>query len=595
MAKKAVLFGGTDGHGAVMTVISERNLRSEGYEVTTICKYVVTPRVQSADELPADCGTGQPKLFWGITFPNWDFGGIGKGDMVVVVDIPLPVGEPSDKFLPDAAERGLAAIGALVRRGVRVVIIDHHKVSETLYGRARDLDAEVIVASTAMTTHYGEHDEFAEKWGRIGAIVDRDPAVLPVTPEEEELADGLDFAVKRQEGKFPNVTDVGLQESLEALRRDDEEYFRRFAGKIPEPREVEVHGDVVYIPELEPRYGFKQLDLACRRHSAKYGVGLNLSRGAAVIVVTYWKSQALPAALKLGLTQFIGHPSAPIISICRTGQPATPEERAAAEAKAREIIDQLNAGDAPKGGGNGGRGGLFAHVARLLRSVRIPFFLTEHGWGHVERVVGHARSLGSLFGLSEAQQRVLDWAALFHDIGNGAASVYPELGLTDEEARARHHEFSARMVREWAEAGLFEGIMSPEEAELVARLCLAHRKKVSLPEDREERLLCVLLRVADGIDIDARRAQKNDQGTFFEEIWDLPPDSRPHWEGHRAILALRLVATKPRLVFEVLVDETKREAAAFQIEELMRELTSLTEFCDWEVKVRGAKVLRPGK
>lgn len=424
--------------------------------------------------------------------------------------------------------------------------------------------------------------------------------MLPVTDEEELLADGLDGAVKRQSGKFPDLQDVGLQETLQVFRRGDEEeikqYLLKHVGTVPEPERLEVHGNVVYAGVLEPRFGFKQLDLACRRTGVPYGVGLNLSRGGAVVIVTYWKAQALPAALKLGLTSFIGHPSAPVIPVFSTGQPATPEEAAATEAKAREIIERLNA-EEPQGpngnaGGNSGAG-LYAHVASFLRKVRIPFFLTEHGWGHVERVVAHARSLGSLFGLSEAQQRILDWAALFHDVGNGASSVYPELGLSDEEARKRHEEYSARMIREWSAQGLFEGLVTPEETELVARLALAHRKTRPLPEDRQERLLTVILRVADGIDIDARRAQKNDQGVFYEEIWDLPPDSRPHWEGHRAIAALRLIATKPRLVFEVLVDEARREAASFQVAELTRELSVLTEFCDWEIVVRGAKVSRP--
>ncbi len=151
-------------------------------------------------------------------------------------------------------------------------------------------------------------------------------------------------------------------------------------------------------------------------------------------------------------------------------------------------------------------------MARFLRSVKIPFFLTEHGWGHVERVVGHARSLGSLFGLSESQQRVLDWAALFHDVGNGAASVYPELGLTDEVARKRHHEFSARMVGEWSSQGLFEGLMTQDEAELVARLTYGHRKAQALPEGRQERLLEVILRVADGMDIDCFHTAQQSSG-----------------------------------------------------------------------------------
>jgi hypothetical protein len=535
MARKAILFGGTDGHGAVMSIISERNLRNEGFEVTTVCKYVVT---KPGEPLPQNCGTGQPKTFWGITFPNWDFSGLSTGDAVVVVDIPLPVAEQGDKSLPDAAERGLAKIGELTARGIRVVLVDHHKVTETLYGRARDLGAEVIVASTAMTTHYGEHDEFAERWGRIGAIVDRDPSVLPVSEEEELLADGLDGAVKRQVGKFPDLQDVGLQETLEIFRRGDEEeikqYLLKHVGSVPEPERLEVHGNVVYAGTLEPRFGFKQLDIACRRTGKPYGVGLNLSRGGAVVVVTYWKSQALPAALKLGLTSFIGHPSALVVPVASTGQPATPEEAAATEAKAREIIERLNAEEpqGPNGGaGNSGAGGLYAHVARFLRSVRIPFFLTEHGWGHVERVLAHARSLGSLFGLSEAQQRILDWAALFHDVGNGASSVYPELGLSDEEARKRHEEYSARMIREWSAQGLFEGLVTPEETELVARLALAHRKTRPLPGDRDERFLTVLLRVADGIDIDARRAQRNDQGFFMRRSGISPQTPGPTGRG----------------------------------------------------------------
>jgi hypothetical protein len=43
------------------------------------------------------------------------------------------------------------------------------------------------------------------------------------------------------------------------------------------------------------------------------------------------------------------------------------------------------------------------------------------------------------------------------------------------------------------------------------------------------------------------------------------------------------------------VDEDRREAAVFQVEQLLAELAPLTEFADWKVEVRGAKVLRPEK
>jgi hypothetical protein len=235
---KAVLFGGTDGHGVTMTVISERNLRSEGYEVQTVCKYWRSgpehqvPKGEDPakvwDLLPPDCGTGFAAMFWGQTFVHWDFSQFGEGDIVVVVDIPLPSPVP---YLPRAAERGLEAIARLTGRGVRVVIVDHHKVAETWYGQARQLGAEVIIASTAMATHYGPHDSFAEKWGRVGAICDRDSAVLPVTPEEERIATALDVAVRRD-----------LAGTLEALRKDDESFFECFTESVPEPKEVQVIG-----------------------------------------------------------------------------------------------------------------------------------------------------------------------------------------------------------------------------------------------------------------------------------------------------------------------------------------------------------------
>lgn len=591
MAKKAFVFGGTDGHGVAMTVISERALRAEGYEVQTYCRYWQSGpqhRVQKGEDpakvwelLPPDCGTGFPGLFWGQTFPRWDFSRLKEGDVVVVVDIPLPSPVP---YLPGAAERGLQAVVQLTRRGVRVIIVDHHKGSETWYGQARDLGAEVMVTSTAMATHYGSHDSFAEKWGRVGAICDRDPSVLPVSPEEERLAAALDAAVRKD-----------LAGTMEAIRRDDESWFEAFVESVPEPKEVQVVGKVAYIPRLEPTWGYKQLSAACEVHGVPYGVGLACQRGVAIQAITFWKAEGvLPVALKLGLTQFGGHGEAVFIPLVTSGAPATPEEIALGEKQAAEIIAALNSEGTGGAAGNGGKPGeVLQEISLFLRRVRIPFYLTQHGFPHVLRVIINARSLGSLFGLPQAQQRILEWGAGLHDIGNGAADVYPEEGLTDEMARRRHHEFSSRMVREWSAQGFFQGILSPEETEVVARLAFAHRKAVALPEDRDERLLAVLLRVADGIDIDARRAQKNDQGVFFEELWDLPEDSVPHWEGHRAISALRLVATKPRLVFEVLVDEERREAATFQVAELVKELTPLTEFCDWEVKVRGAAILRP--
>jgi exopolyphosphatase/pppGpp-phosphohydrolase len=186
--------------------------------------------------------------------------------------------------------------------------------------------------------------------------------------------------------------------------------------------------------------------------------------------------------------------------------------------------------------------------------------------------------LGSILGLTEHEQRLLDWAALFHDVGNGATTVY---GVSEKEAREQHHEFSARMIREWATQGLFREILSDEDVLVIADLCLRHRKKMPLPEESRMRLVCIILRVADGMDIDARRAQRNDSGQFFEDL-DLPEESLPHWIGHRAIMALRIQANAG-LTFEFVV--TSRQDAAFQVAELTKELAPLTEVSDWTVRV----------
>lgn len=554
---KTLVIAGTDGHGATMGIISQRNLQDEGHKAELFCKYPET---------------GRPSQFWGQTFLQKD---LSDYEIVAVVDIPLP--EP-DGYFPNAVADGIAKIQELVKQGIRVVLVDHHKVAETHYGRARAAGAEVIVTSSASTCFYGEPSKFSEKWGRIGAICDLDSAVLPVTEEEEQVALGLDVGVR-----------TNMAETLEAIRSDDVAYFAEKGGLPKVPGEVSVVGNVAVVTEVTGQWAFKQLSRVCQKTGCDYAVGLNFERGAAVHAVTFWKSNALPVALKLGLTRFIGHGSAIVIPVGNT-LPTPQEDKTKAESKMLELVERLNTTEPTElTGNNNGKGGvssLFGYVSAFMRHVHVPFFLTLHGWGHVEHAVGHTRSLGSLFGLTADEQRLLDWAALFHDVGNGANTVY---GVSEKEARERHHEFSAQMIREWQTRGLFQGVLSDKDIEVVADLCLRHRKKMPLPEDSRMRLLCVVLRVADGMDIDARRAQRNDEGVFFEEL-DLPEESIQHWEGHRAIESLRLRAcagVKGELVFELIV--TNSEKAAFQAEEVSKELMCLTPYYNWSVCILRAQ------
>lgn len=311
---KVLLVAGTDAHGVTMGALSRRALEAEGHSVEVFCEY------------PA---TGQPSRFWGDVFLKRDMAGI---DWLVVVDVPLP--QP-DNFYPNAAEDALARLAELTAKGLRVLLVDHHKTSEAFYGRARQAGCEVILTSSAVSCHYGAPDRFTTKWGRYGATADKDPAVLPVSDYEEKVALGLDSRV-RERG-------VVLEAVMDRVLADDEGYFV-MAASLPEPPlKAEVRGSVVVLPEVAQGWGFKQLDAACKAAGCSYGVAADFSRGAAVIAITYWKSQALPVALALRLTSFIGHGEAVVLPLSSDTTPESLESRReAAMAKISEIVAALN-------------------------------------------------------------------------------------------------------------------------------------------------------------------------------------------------------------------------------------------------------------
>ncbi|MFQ6055235.1 MAG: HD domain-containing protein, partial [Methanosarcinales archaeon] len=194
----------------------------------------------------------------------------------------------------------------------------------------------------------------------------------------------------------------------------------------------------------------------------------------------------------------------------------------------------------------------------------------------------YSRSLGSLFKLNKEEKKLLDFAALLHDVGNGATAYY---NAPSEIAREHHHEYSKMMIDDWdRKKSLFSGILDPDEVHKIQTLVLSHRKKEPLPEDKMLKKLTILLRIADGMDIDSRRAQKNDKGEYYENIKPrLPPFSIPHWEGHRAIKGTRLHIDKERLSFELLITDWKN--AEKQVIEIVNELRPLSELRNWSIMI----------
>lgn len=542
LERVAKVFAGSDGHGVCMGVISCENLESEGYAARLYSEW---PR------------TGSPSHFWGKTFLEEDFKDLS---LIVVVDIPLP--QPDGTF-PNALPDALNRIKELNASGTRIVIIDHHKSTATYYDAARSAGAEIIITSTANSCYYGQPNDIYKDIARLGAISDRDSAVLPVSPKEIEESLGLDAAVRS------NIPEV-----VSALRAGDLEYFSRLGAVVPPPPgEISFDDKIVTVSSLTPTWGFKQLGQLCDKTGADYALGVDNFNGFwRVIAITNWQSAGLPVALKLGLTNFIGHGAAIIEIIVPAADPH-------GEQKALERVMDLKAAlkDPSRTIGQHGitnsRADIFNCISQFMREAEIPFFLTQHGWPHIERVIANGRSLGSAVGLDPKKQRLLDWSCLMHDVGNGAGPIY---NVSDKEARKRHHEFSRKMVLEWGNRGLFGTVLTTEEYEKVAELCYSHRKSVPLPSDPTQRLLTCLLRVADALDIDSRRGQRNDNGKWFEEL-DLDEESIKHWEGHRAIEAVRIaLSSHGEVLFEVIVNDP--EKGQFQVAQLAQEIGCLEEY-----------------
>ena len=309
MKVQCLVIGGTDGHGAAMTIISEKNLKEEGFIVHTYCQY---PQ------------TGKPSLFWGKTINEMD---LEPYDFIVIVDIPIPIPEPD---FPHAAKDGINKISELTKKGKKILIIDHHKSTETYYDIAVKAGAEIILSSSARNCFYGKANDFSKKWSRIGAICDKDSSVLPISDEEENLALGLDFAVRRN-----------LKSALEEIRRDNLQYFLEAAKPIPDPIGVSVFGSVVIADELAEGWGFKQLDKIARENNTDYAIGADYSKGAAIIAITYWKSSAIPVAKKLKLDNFKGHESAVVIPISNE-VPTSEDAKLETKTKIEEFIKILN-------------------------------------------------------------------------------------------------------------------------------------------------------------------------------------------------------------------------------------------------------------
>jgi hypothetical protein len=157
----------------------------------------------------------------------------------------------------------------------------------------------------------------------------------------------------------------------------------------------------------------------------------------------------------------------------------------------------------------------------------------DHGPGHGLRVKSFATQLGYVLDLTPAEQHLLRAGALFHDIGN----------VVDRE---RHNVISQEAVEKLSAAQ--ELPFTSQEAQLVGLLCRWHcyeydpnQVDTLRGEPIRTGLLASILRVADAMDIDHRRA---DYGDRFRRILDFFfPDQLPHWASLEQVLGVRIRCT----------------------------------------------------
>ena len=196
-------------------------------------------------------------------------------------------------------------------------------------------------------------------------------------------------------------------------------------------------------------------------------------------------------------------------------------------------------------------------LLRLIPAIQPQY--TSHGEDHCERMFAKLDDIvpaEEKRKLSAYENFLLACAIWLHDVGMAIlksdapsfqAMATPDLAaLTSDfrkEIRRTHNIRSSKFVNDFGS----QMSLIKEERDVVAQLCLAHRKEYdlhSLPKewrigdaDMRPRLLAALLRLADACDLDNRRAS-----LLIYEILDLrrvAPDSALHYEGHFSISGVK--------------------------------------------------------
>lgn len=166
---------------------------------------------------------------------------------------------------------------------------------------------------------------------------------------------------------------------------------------------------------------------------------------------------------------------------------------------------------------------------------------TDHGANHCIRVVEALDKLVSeevMGRLNESELYFLLSSAWLHDIGLLSKQIGPTR-LEPKEIRERHHELTKIYIMSNAKYREYD-IYSETEARTIADICYCHRQvsiqsvcEASVPIGAHSvhvRFLSALLRLADEMDMDFRRASE-----CTMELINLRGDSADHWKACQLI------------------------------------------------------------
>lgn len=222
--------------------------------------------------------------------------------------------------------------------------------------------------------------------------------------------------------------------------------------------------------------------------------------------------------------------------------------------------------------------------------INAPEF-TDHGIGHCKRVIERLNQLISdniLHELNKGELYVLLSSVWLHDIGMMCKQIGEEK-FEAKEIRERHHELTKKYLlndNKYREYNIF----SEPEANIIADICYCHRK-TSIPSTCDARValasetihlrfLSALLRLADTMDMDYRRASE-----CTMDLIKVRGDSVEYWKACQLVTGIACETQNSTIeLFCTIRDDEERRIATSIARKLNEERGQTVPYFEFGLK-----------